>query len=109
MKEIMIEDVLLEIREAEAKAEQIVRDAHESAKNILLTAETEADRLRRDTQQKVKDMRRQSLADAEKLAADRRNAILKSGADSARELTENKTSAVEEAADKIVQMLLEKY
>ena len=109
MKENLIDEVLREVRSAEDKADQVYKEAVERGKNIVLAAETEADRLRRDTVTECKQMRKQMLEEAEQRAKAQREAILKKGAELADELTDSRNSMVEEAADAVVRMLLEKY
>ena len=109
MKENIIDEVLLSIREAEAKADETQQEASDRGKDMILAAEAQADRLKNETTVACKDMKKQAVQEAQRLAAERREAILKAGEVAAKNLIEEKNSAVEEAADKVVAMLLEKY
>ena len=99
--ENMIEDVLKDIREAEKLADDLEKQAYQDGKNAVLSAEAEAQRQLALTKESVKD--------ANDLAAERRKVILKKGEEAASELAEQKNSVIEETADKLVEILLEKY
>ncbi len=107
--ENMIEDVLKDIREAEKLADDLEKQAYQDGKNAVLSAEAEAQRQLALTKESVKADRKKALKDANDLAAERRKVILKKGEEAASELAEQKNSVIEETADKLVEILLEKY
>jgi len=105
----MIESVLKDVREAENQAELMQKEAYQRGKEIVLDAEAEADAQIKATVQECKEDRIRSLQNARRIANDRTQLILKKGAESAEALAEEKNSAVEECADKVVAVLLERY
>ncbi len=105
----MIEEVLVEIREAEEKADAMVKDANAEGKQIVLQAEADADKQKKLTVSGCKDDTKKALQKAEKQAADKRDAILKKGQEQANRLIEDKHAEIESQSDKIVEMLLAKY
>ena len=105
----MIEEVLVGIREAEEKADAMVKDANAEGKQIVLQAEADADKQKKLTVSGCKDDTKKALQKAEKQAADKRDAILKKGQEQANRLIEDKHAEIESQSDKIVEMLLAKY
>ncbi len=105
----MIDEVLKDIREAEAKAEQIAQDAYAEGKQIVLQAELDAQKQKKATLLECKDDQRNALAAAEKRANIKREEILKKGQKVADKLIEDKNSDIEEQADKLVEVLIAKY
>lgn len=105
----MIEEVLVEIREAEEKADAMVKDANAEGKQIVLQAEADADKQKKLMVSGCKDDTKKALQKAEKQAADKRDAILKKGQEQANRLIEDKHAEIESQSDKIVEMLLAKY
>lgn len=105
----MIEEVLVEIREAEEKADAMVKDANAEGKQIVLQAEADADKQKKLTVSGCKDDTKKALQKAEKQAADKRDAILKKGQEQANRLIEDKHAEIESQSDTIVEMLLAKY
>lgn len=105
----MIDDVLKDIREAEAEAEQIQQDAYAEGKQIILQAELDAQKQKKATLSECKDDQRAALASAEKRANVKREEILKKGQKAAQKLIEDKNSDIEEQADKLVEVLIAKY
>ena len=105
----MIEEVLVEIREAEEKADAMVKDANAEGKQIVLQAEADADKQKKLTVSGCKDDTKKALQKAEKQAADKRDAILTKGQEQANRLIEDKHAEIESQSDKIVEMLLAKY
>ena len=95
----MIDDVLKEIREAEAKADEIVRDAQNKAKQIAQEAEIAAEKQKKATVAGCRDDRRIALDKAEASAQKRREDILKKGQKYADEQMENNNLAASETAD----------
>lgn len=105
----MIEEVLVEIREAEEKADAMVKDANAEGKQIVLQAEADAEKQKKLTVSGCKEDTRKAVQKAEKQAADKREAILKKGQEEANRLIEDKHAEIESQSDKIVEMLLAKY
>ncbi len=105
----MIEEVLVEIRKAEEKADAMVKDANAEGKQIVLQAEADAEKQKKETVTGCKEDTRKSVQKAEKQAADKREAILKKGQEEADRLVDDKHAAIESESDKIVEMLLAKY
>lgn len=105
----MIDDVLKEIREAEAKADEIVRDAQNKAKQIAQEAEIAAEKQKKATVAGCRDDRRIALDKAEASAQKRREDIFKKGQKSADELVANHNLAASEKADELSRLLVEKY
>lgn len=65
----MIDDVLKEIREAEAQADEIVSEAQNKAKQIVQQAEIDAEKQKKATVLQCRDDRRVALDKAEANAA----------------------------------------
>ena len=105
----MIDSVLKDVREAEQKAEKLQKDAYQRGKDIVLKAEADAEAKKKATERECKEERKTALANAHTAAQNRAQVIFKKGAQKATEMTEKKTPAVEEAASKVVAMLLDKY
>ncbi len=109
MKESIIDDVMKDVRSSEENADIVIEQAKQQAKESVLAAEAEADKMRAENKQRLKDLRRQAQLDAAGRAAERRDALMKKGENAAKELVDNKNSAVEEAADFVVEKLLSQY
>ena len=105
----MIDTVLKEVREAEEKAELMQKQAYQRGKEIVLNAEAEAEAQKKATVKECKEERANVLQEARRRAADRTRNILDKGAEDANHLADEKNSAVEDCADKIVEILLNKY
>lgn len=107
--ENMIESVLRDIRAAEETAAQMEKDSYNEGKRIVLDAENEANEQLKNTVAECKKDRKAAIAAAEKRALENRNEILRRGNEQAEKLAEQKNSAIEENADKLVSMILKKY
>ena len=105
----MIEEVLKDIRVAEEKAENMIKDANAAGKQIVLQAEADAEKQRKLTVSGCKEDQRSTIAKAEKQAADKRAAILKKGQADADQLIDDKHAEIEEKSDQIVESILLKY
>ena len=105
----MIDEVLDEIRNAEAKADQKQKDAYQQGKDIVLQAEFDAAKLKKQTVLDCKQSQKDAALEAEKKANMAREAILKNGKQNSEKLVDDKNSAIEDAANKIVEELLAKY
>ena len=105
----MIDDVLKDVREAEEKAEQMQKHAYQRGKDVVLKAEAEAEAQKRATVSECKVDRAKILQSTRERAAEKTQTILKRGAENADYFIEEKKSAVEECADKVVEILLSKY
>ncbi len=109
MKESIIDDVMRDVRAAEENADMMIEQARQQAKERVLAAEAEADKMRAENKQRLKELKRQAQLDTASRAAERRDALMKKGENAAKELIENKNSAVEEAADAVVASLIAQY
>lgn len=105
----MIDDVLKDIREAEAQAEDMQQEAYQEAKRIVLEAEIEAQKQKRLTFAECKDTQKGEIALAEQKALEKREEILKKGAKDAEKLAQSKQKDIDEQADKLVEVLLASY
>ena len=94
----MIDDVLKEIREAEAKADEIVQQA-----------EIDDEKQKKATVLQCRDDRRVALDKAEKEAQKKRDEILKKGQKSADELVNEHNLVASEKANELAASLVEKY
>ena len=73
----MIDDVLKDIREAEDKADEIIRLANQKGKEIVAKAETDAQAQKRATLKECKDDRKKALELANEQARKKREAALR--------------------------------
>lgn len=105
----MIDEVLNEIRQAEARADEIQKEAYQQGKDIVLNAEIEAERQRKMTLSECKADQKSAVAQAEAKAKEEREVILKKGAKAAEKLIEDNNSLIEECANKVLAMLIDKY
>lgn len=109
MNDSIIDDVMKDVRSSEENADNIIEEARQRGKDCVLAAQTEADRMRAETKLRVKELKRQSRLDAERRAFERREALMKKGEAAAKELIDNKNSAIEEAADAVAAMFVQSY
>lgn len=105
----MIEEVLKEIKEAEANAEEARKEAIARGKQIVLDAEAEAERQKKLTAEQCKADMKAAVAAAEEQAAVRRAAILEEGEKSAAALAASKKKQIEKAADELLAAFVKKY
>ena len=105
----MIDDILKDIREAEDKADEIIRLANQKGKEIVAKAETDAQAQKRATWKECKDDRKKALELANEQARKKREDILKKGQAAADAIVEEKKQAANEQADALVEQLLAKY
>jgi len=105
----MIDTVLKEIREAEAEAEQLEKDAYAKGRELVLNAEAEAERQKKITVLECKEDRKKAAAEARRRADEKAQLVLKKGAENALKLIDEKNSAVEDAANKVMNILFERY
>lgn len=105
----MIDDILKDIREAEDKADEIIRLANQKGKEIVAKAETDAQAQKRATLKECKDDRKKALDLANEQARKKREDILKKGQAAADAIVEEKKQAANEQADALTQQLLAKY
>ena len=105
----MIEEVLNEIRQAEEKADAMIKDANAEGKQIVLQAEADAEKQKKITVSECKEDQRKAVGKAEEQARTKREQILKKGQESAERLIDDKHAEIEEQSDKIVKMILAKY
>ena len=105
----MVEEVLNEIRQAEEKADAMIKDANAEGKQIVLQAEADADKQKKLTVTGCKDDARKAVQKAEEQARVKREQILKKGQEAADRLIDDKHAEIEAQSDKIVEMVLAKY
>ena len=105
----MIDDVLKEVREAETKADELLKRAYQRGKDIVLKAEAEADAQKKATVSECKEDRAKILQSAREQADEKTAAVLKRGAENAEYYIQEKQPAVDACADKVVEILLSKY
>ncbi|MCM1394393.1 MAG: hypothetical protein NC179_05825, partial [[Eubacterium] siraeum] len=85
------------------------KNAYQRGKNIVLKAEADAEAEKKATIGECKQDRANILQSARERAAEKTDEILKKGAEDAEYFIEEKKPAVEECADKVVEILLAKY
>ena len=105
----MIDDVLKDVREAEVKADELLKRAYQRGKEIVLKAEADAEAEKKATVSECKEDRAKILENARRQADERTSAILKRGAENAEYYIQEKQPVVEQCADKVVKVLLSKY
>ena len=105
----MIDDILKEIRDAEDKADEIIKDANQKGKEIVAKAESDAHNQKRATLKECKEDRKLAVDKANTNALLKREDILKKGKVAADKVVEDKKADVEKASDELVHALLEKY
>lgn len=103
----MLEQIISEIKEAEAKADEMIGSALDEAKAIYLSAESEAEKIRKDAVARVKEERKKVVEFAEKEANDEYAAILSLGKKKSEELIASVSS--DAAVDFIKKKVLERY
>lgn len=105
----MIDDILKDIRDAEDKADEIIRDANQKGKDIVAKAESDAGAQKRATLKECKEDRKTATDKATSNALLKREEILKKGKAAADDVVEQKKADVEKASDELVEELLGKY
>ena len=105
----MIDDILKDIRDAEDKADEIIRDANQNGKDIVAKAESDAGAQKRATLKECKEDRKTANDKATSNALLKREEILKKGKAAADDVVEQKKADVEKASDELVKELLGKY
>lgn len=105
----MIDDILKDIRDAEDKADEIIRDANQKGKDIVAKAESDAGAQKRATLKECKEDRKTATDKATSNAFLKREEILKKGKAAADDVVEQKKADVEKASDELVKELLGKY
>ncbi len=105
----MIEEVLKEIKSAEETASEMQSKAFQEGKQIVLDAELKAEKERKETVLQCKADFRRAIAEAEETANARRTKIIENGEISAKEYVESKSAKIDEKADELVGVLLDKY
>lgn len=109
MSDTIIDNVMDDIRMSEKNADEIIENARDRGKELVLKAQREAETLKEQNKLRLKELKHNSQLELSARVRDRRDATLKRGEIAAKELIDNKNSAVEEAADAVVAMLLESY
>lgn len=105
----MIEEVLNEIKSAEERASEMQSKAFQEGKKIVLDAELKAEKEKKETVLQCKADFRRAVAEAEKSAEARCNDIIKSGEISAEKFVESKKEIIDEKANELLGILLDKY
>lgn len=105
----MIDDILKDIRDAEDKADEIIRDANQKGKDIVAKAESDAGAQKRAMLKECKEDRKTATDKATSNALLKREEILKKGKAAADDVVEQKKADVEKASDELVKELLGKY
>ena len=105
----MIDDILKDIRDAEDKADEIIRDANQKGKDIVAKAESDAGAQKCATLKECKEDRKTAIDKATSNALLKREEILKKGKAAADDVVEQKKADVEKASDELVKELLGKY
>lgn len=105
----MIEKIISEVNLAEERAKDIVNKAIAKSKAMVVNAEDEAEKMKKDTAQYIKDAMREAVAQAQAKADAFREEILQKGAQEAQRLVDERNKKIDEAADFLLQKLLEKY
>lgn len=104
----MIEEILREIADAEALAEEKRKDAFQKGKGIVLAAEARADRMKREAVEQCKADGKAAIAAAEEQARARRAVVLAEGEEAAA-LVASKKEQAEQAAEEILAAFVGKY
>lgn len=105
----MIDEIIKEIKEIEAKSDDMQKEAYQKAKEIVLKAEQEAEDLKKQTVKDCKESQKQAISKAEIDASKARDTILKKGKNDALILQEEKSKLANEKVEGIVQILIDKY
>lgn len=105
----MLQNVINSIIDAEDKAEVIVKDATQQAKDNYMKAKTESEKMVKDNSKQLKAEYRGLLEEANKLADAEYDNIIESGEVSAKELLESSDQKINDAAKFVAGRLLEKY
>ena len=105
----MIEEVLKDIRVAEEKADDMIKQANADGKQIVLQAEADAEKQKKLTVLGCKEDQRNAVQKAEGQAAEKRAAILKKGQAEAERLIDDKHAEIEAKSDALVEAILLKY
>lgn len=105
----MIDDVLKEIREAEAQADEIVSEAQNKAKQIVQQAEIDAEKQKKPLFCNAATTDASRLTKRKQTAQKKRDEILKKGQKSADELAMDHNLAASEKASELCNALVEKY
>jgi len=105
----MIDEIIKEIKDMEAKADDMQKEAYQKAKEIVLKAELDAEELKKKTIKECKASQKQAVAKAETDAQEKRDVILKKGKNEALILQEEKSKLANKKVDDIVKALLDKY
>lgn len=105
----MIEEVIKDIKAAEAQADEIVKEANAKGKRIVLDAEIEAEKQKKTSLQESKADLRAAVSTAEGEAAKERKKIIAEGEKQAAEFSQSKESEIDAKATEILDVLLDKY
>lgn len=105
----MIEEVIKEIKDAEAQADELMEKAYDDGKKIVLDAEIKSEAQKKATVSECREDMKKALAEAQKKADIERSGILVEGEKQAEAFKNDKKKLVETVADDVVSALLKKY
>ena len=109
MQNNVLEDVILEIRDAEKKADDMVRAEKERAKQSIDAAEAECAKMVAQCSEETKQTVKQALAEADKAAADSMAEKTKTALDSGRAALAAPRARINEAMALIAKRITAKY
>lgn len=104
-----IEEIIVSIHDAEQKADGILQDAADQARNVQIKAEEEAENIKKDSAEKIKKNAVLMASNAEVAAAAKSNQKMSLGAKEAKRIYDSALENVPEAAEYIVRRFVEKY
>ena len=104
-----IEEIIVSIHDAEAKADGIIKDAAEQARNVQIKAEEQAENIKKESAEKSKKNAVLMASNAEVAAAAKSNQRMSLGAKEAKKIYDSALENVSEAAEFIARRFVEKY
>ena len=104
-----IEEIIVSIHDAEAKADGILTDAADEARTVQIQAEEEAERIKKESAEKSKKNAVLMASNAEVAAAAKSNQRMSLGAKEAKKIYDSALENVPEAAEFIARRFVEKY
>lgn len=105
----MIEEVISEIKIAEAESESKLKDAYAEGKQIVLDAELKAEEQKKSTALACKADLRAAVAEAEKRADKEHGRLAADGEKAANDFAAKKDKEIDGKAEEILNLLLKKY
>lgn len=104
-----IEEIIVSIRDAEKRADGIIKDAAEQARNVQIKAEEQAENIKKESAEKTKKNAALMASNAEVAAAAKSNQKMSLGAKGAKKIYDSALENVPEAAEFIARRFVEKY